>query len=75
MVNKLTKLSRNLANLHKLYKEIKHNGPKEVVDAVREQINKGKYTLFNICKFNLLLSKKHFFRAQLFKESLAERAR
>lgn len=40
MIPKLIKLSRSVHNLNKLYKEIKDNYPFEVVEPVREQINK-----------------------------------
>ena len=51
IVSKLIKLNRSLANLHKLYKDIVTNGSKEVVSAIKDQINKGKdqiYVLYMI---------------------------
>ena len=46
IVSKLIKLNRSLANLHKLYKDIVTNGSKEVVNAIKDQINKGKDQIY-----------------------------
>ena len=47
IVSKLIKLNRSLANLHKLYKDIVTNGSKEVVSAIKDQINKGKDQIYH----------------------------
>ena len=42
VVPKLNKLKRSVRNLHNLYEQIKDVYPKEVVEPVREQTNRGE---------------------------------